>query len=110
MLFMNKLNVPLELSANKKYSNIPTNKQTNVAKNHHKKKTSSSGSPRGVMVKELDCVIVVRKFEFRACYYAHFQTNIIWKCVTPFIFPSMCQIASQLGFSKKKKKKRRIWY
>ena len=33
------------------------------------------GGPRGVMVKAMDCRIVVRKFVLKSCYYVHFQAN-----------------------------------
>ena len=49
------------------------------------------GYPRGVMVKALDCGIVVREFKSQSRYYVHFRTNIpgkginllrtIWLCV-----------------------------
>ena len=31
--------------------------------------------PRGVMVKAMDCKIVVSEVELRSCYYVHFRTN-----------------------------------
>ena len=43
----------------------------------------------GVMVKVLDCRIVVCKFELQLCYYIHFQTNTLGKGMNPLILPSI---------------------
>ena len=45
------------------------------------------GGPRGVMVKALDCGIVVSEFEFQSRYNVHFQT--LGKDMKSFILPSM---------------------
>ena len=37
--------------------------------------TTVSGYACGVMVKALDCGIVVSEFELQACYYVHFRIN-----------------------------------
>ena len=37
------------------------------------------GSPRGVMVKAVECGIVVSEFELQSRYYVHFQTNTLGK-------------------------------
>ena len=37
--------------------------------------SSSNPCPRGVMVKTMDCGIVVSEFEFQSRYYVHFRTN-----------------------------------
>ena len=34
------------------------------------------GCPRGVMVKAMDCRIVVREFELQSRYYVHFRAKI----------------------------------
>ena len=39
----------------------------------------AAGSPRGVIAKVLNCGITVSKFEFKSCYYVHFQTIILRK-------------------------------
>ena len=47
------------------------------------------GCPRGVMVKALDCGIVVGEFELQSRYYINFWTNNLGKSMNPFILPSM---------------------
>ena len=42
------------------------------------------GCPRGVMVKALDCEIVMSEFEFQSRYYVHFR-----KGMNPLILPAM---------------------
>ena len=45
--------------------------------------------PWGVMVKSLDCRIVVSEFELQSRYYVHFWTNTFGKGMNPLILPSM---------------------
>ena len=47
------------------------------------------GHPRGVIVKALDCGIVVSEFELQSRYYVHFRTNTIGKGMNPIILPVM---------------------
>ena len=47
------------------------------------------GCPRGVMVKAMDCGIVVREFVLQARYYVPFRTNTLGKGMNPFIHPAM---------------------
>ena len=47
------------------------------------------GCPRGVMVKAMDCGIVVREFILQSCYYIHFQANTLGKGMNPLILPAM---------------------
>ena len=47
------------------------------------------GCPRGVMVKAMDCRIVVREFVLQSRYYVHFQANTLGKGMNPFILPAM---------------------
>ena len=47
------------------------------------------GGPRGVMVKALDCGIVVSKFELQSRYYVHFRTNTLGKGMNPLILLAM---------------------
>ena len=47
------------------------------------------GYPRGVMVKSLDYGIVVSKFDLQSCYYIHFRTNTLGKCMNPPILLAM---------------------
>ena len=41
--------------------------------------------PRGVMVKAMNCGIVVREFQSR--YYVHFRANTLGKDMNPLILP-----------------------
>ena len=43
----------------------------------------------GVMVKVLDCGIVVCEFELQSRYYVHFRTNTLGKGMYPLILPEM---------------------
>ena len=45
------------------------------------------GCPRGVMVKAMDCEIVVSEFEIQSRYY--FRTNTFGKGMNPLIIPAM---------------------
>ena len=42
-------------------------------------KPNNRGCPRGVMVKAMDCGIVVREFVLQSRYYVHFQANTLGK-------------------------------
>ena len=44
---------------------------------------------RGVMVKALDCGIVISEFERQSRYYVHFRTNTLGKGMNPLILPAM---------------------
>ena len=46
-------------------------------------------SPHGVMVKAMDCGIVVSEFVLQSRYYVHFRTNNLGKCMNPLILPTM---------------------
>ena len=47
------------------------------------------GCPRGVMVKAMDCGIVVSKFVLQSRYYVHSQANNLGKGMNPLILPAM---------------------
>ena len=47
------------------------------------------GCLRGVMVKAMDCEIVVSEFELQLRYYVHFRTNTRGKGMNPLILPTM---------------------
>ena len=47
------------------------------------------GCPHSLMVKWMDCGIVVSEFVLQSCYYVHFQANTIGKGMNPLILPSM---------------------
>ena len=50
---------------------------------------SVDGCPRGVMVKAMDCEIVVSEYELQSRYYFHFRTNTFRKGMNPLILPVM---------------------
>ena len=49
---------------------------------HHLK-----GCPRGVMVKAMNCGIVVREFVLQSRDYVHFRANTLGKGMNPLILP-----------------------
>ena len=49
----------------------------------------SRGCPRGVMVKAMDCGIVVREFALQSRYYVHFRPSTLGKGMNPLILPAM---------------------
>ena len=61
---------------------------------------TSARCPHGVMVKTLNCGIIVSEFKLQLCYYVHFQTNTLGKGMNPLILPAMGYIASLLFFWK----------
>ena len=56
------------------------------------------GCPRGVMVKAMDCGIVVSEFVLLSHYYVHFRANTFGKGINPFILPAMGEIVPLLFF------------
>ena len=46
------------------------------------------GCPRGVMIKAMDCGIVVSEFKFQSRYYVHFWANTLGKGMNPSYPPS----------------------
>ena len=48
-----------------------------------------SGCPRGVMVKAIDCGIVVRELVLQSRYYIPFWANTLGKGINPLILPAM---------------------
>ena len=42
-----------------------------------------------LMVKAMDCGIVVSEFELQSHYYVHFLTNTLGKGMKPLILPAM---------------------
>ena len=66
-------------------------------------RTLFSGSRRSwgggvLMVKALDCGIVVSEFELESRYYVYFRTNTLGKGINPLTRPAMGWIASWLFF------------
>ena len=49
--------------------------------------TYQEGCPRGVMVKAMNCGIVVREFVLQSRYYVHFRANTLGKGMNPLILP-----------------------
>ena len=47
------------------------------------------GCPRGVMVKAMDCGIVVSEFVFQSRYYVHFRANTLGKGMNPLILSAI---------------------
>ena len=47
------------------------------------------GCPRGVMVKAMDCGIVVSEFLLQSHYYVNFRANNLGKGMNPLILPAM---------------------
>ena len=47
------------------------------------------GCPRGVMVKAMDCGILLREFILQSRYYGHFWANTIGKGMNPLILQAM---------------------
>ena len=43
----------------------------------------------GVMVKAMDCGIVIREFVLQSRYYVHFRANTLRKIMNPLILPAM---------------------
>ena len=50
---------------------------------------STPQCPHGVMVKAIDCGIVVREFVLQSRYYVHFRANTLGKGMNPLILPAM---------------------
>ena len=48
-------------------------------------KTLIGGCTSGVMVKAMNCGIVVSEFVLQSRYYVHFRTNTLWKGMNPLI-------------------------
>ncbi len=53
------------------------------------KRPACLGYARGVMVKAMDCRIVVSEFVFQSRYYVHFRANTLGKGMNPLILPAM---------------------
>ena len=49
----------------------------------HPKEKKIWGCPRDVIVKTMDCRIVVSEFVFQSRYYVHFQTNTLENGMNP---------------------------
>ena len=47
------------------------------------------GCPRGVMVKALDCGIIVLEFVLQLRYYVQFRANTLGKGMSPLNLPAM---------------------
>ena len=47
------------------------------------------GESFGVMVKVMDCGIIISEFELQSRYNVHFQANTLGKGMNPLILPAM---------------------
>ena len=47
------------------------------------------GCPRGIMVKAMDCRIIVSEFVLQSLYYVHSRANTLGKGMNPLILPAM---------------------
>ena len=56
------------------------------------------GRPRGVMVKAMDCGIVVREFVLQSRYYIHFRASTLGKGMSPLILPAIAYLVRLLFF------------
>ena len=48
------------------------------------------GCPHGVMVKAMNCGIVVSELVLQSRYYVHIRANTLGKGMNPRILPSVC--------------------
>ena len=53
---------------------------------------SGGGCPRGVMVKVMDCRVVVHEFVLQSHYYVPFRANTLGKVIKTLILPAMGEI------------------
>ena len=49
----------------------------------------TKGCPRGVMVKAMDCGIVVNEFVLQSLFYIHFLANTLGKGMNSLILPAI---------------------
>ena len=61
-------------------------------------KPKEGGCPCGVMVKAMDCGIVVSEFVLQSRYYVLFRVNTLAKGMNPLILPAMSYIVPLLFF------------
>ena len=82
----------IDLYKNYSYSIRAIAKKTDLKKQLHSKddyEHTMRGCPRGVMVKALDCRIVVREFVLQSRYYVHSRANTLGKGMNPLILPAI---------------------
>ena len=71
---------------------MPVRTNNNISVNEYYRITKYSdlgGCPRGVMVKAMDCGIVVSEFVLQSRYYVHFRANTLGKGMNPLILPAL---------------------
>ena len=82
-----------KMTKTKKNSNKVTNEKKNQIKIHYINVTFYQalyrGCPRGIMVKAMDCGIVVSEFVLQSRYYVHFRANTLGKGMNPHILQTM---------------------
>ena len=64
---------------------LASNSQEELICHKPNQPTDQGGCPRGVLVKALDCGIVV----LQSLYYVHFRTNTLGKGMSPLILPAI---------------------
>ena len=58
-----------------------------ILKKDYQQSINYLGCPRGVMVKAMNCGIVVREFVLQSRYCVYFQANTLGKGMNPLILP-----------------------
>ena len=66
----------------------------------NKKQTICGIYPCSVMVKAMDCGIVISEFELQSRYYVHFRKNTLGKGMNTLILPAKVWIIPLLFFKK----------
>ena len=72
-----------------KYVVLADNKQNGANVSSYSITATKRGCPRGVMVKAMDCGILVSEFVFQSRYYVHFQANTLGKGMNSLILQAM---------------------
>ena len=85
-----------EKTKQKNLKNILKNRDIQIRKEKLFSNTLDGGGSRGVIVKALDCGIIVREVELQLRHYFHFQTYTIGKGMGLLILPAVGWIASLL--------------
>ena len=70
-------------------SGIDSIQDLNSSSENVKESKMNWGCPRGVMVKAMDCGIIVSEFVLQSRYYVHFRANTLGKRMNPIILPAM---------------------
>ena len=60
-----------------------------LLRSNNRSNNNIGGDPRGVMVKAMDCEIVVSEFVLQSRHYVHFRANTLEKGMNLRILPAM---------------------